>query len=115
MKYTIYHNPRCRKSRAGLEYLKNKGVEAEVRLYLSEPLDLKEFELLLAKLNLPASEMIRTQEEVYKNEYKGKNFTEDEWKRIILKHPNLLKRPIVVRDNKAVWGDPVENIDPLFK
>ena len=112
---TIYHNPRCKKSRAGLEYLKNKGVEFTIREYLKEPLTEEELKVLLVKLNKKPQDMIRTQEAVYKQNFKGKEFTDDEWVKIIVENPKLLKRPIVVKDNKAVWGDPAENIDELFK
>ena len=112
---TIYHNPRCKKSRAGLEYLKNKGVEFKIREYLKEPLTEEELKDLLMKLNKKPQEMIRTQEAVYKQNFKGKEFTDDEWVKIIVENPKLLKRPVVVKDNKAVWGDPAENIEELFK
>ena len=111
---TIYHNPRCKKSRAGLEYLKNKGVDFQIRQYLKEPLTEEELKDLLMKLNKKPQEMIRTQEAVYKQNFKGKEFTDDEWVKIIVENPKLLKRPVVVKDHKAVWGDPAENIEELF-
>jgi arsenate reductase len=111
----IYHNPRCKKSRAGLEYLKNKGVDFEIVEYLKNPLTEEELKELLVKLNKKPQEMIRTQEAIYKQQFKGKNFTDDEWIKIMVENPKLIKRPIVVKDNKAVWGDPAENIEELFK
>ncbi len=111
---TIYHNPRCKKSRAGLEYLKSKGVDFEIREYLKEPLTEEELEVLLIKLNKKPADMIRTQEAVFRQNFKGKEFTDDEWIKIIIENPKLLKRPIVVKDNKAVWGDPAENIAEFF-
>lgn len=114
MSFTIYHNPRCKKSRAGLAYLESKGIEAEVRNYFNDPLSMDEMKVLLSKLNLPAQEIVRTQEEAWRKGLKGKNFTQDEWIHIILENPKLLKRPIVVRDNKAIWADPAEKIDQLL-
>ena len=111
----IYHNPRCKKSRAGLEYLKQKGIDFEIVEYLKNPLTEDELKELLMKLNKKPQEMIRTQEAVYKQNFKGKNFTDDEWVKIMIENPKLIKRPIVVKDNKAVWGDPAENIEELFK
>jgi len=111
----INHNPQCKKSRAGLEYLKGKGIEFEIVEYLRHPLTQKEMERLLVKLNLNAEDMIRTQEEYYRKNLKGKKFSEHEWIRIILENPKLLKRPIVEGLYKAVWGDPVENIDLVIK
>jgi len=113
--YTIYHNPRCKKSRAGLEYIKSKSSEVEVVEYLKEPFTEDGFKKLLMKLNKKPLEMVRTQEAIFKSDFKGKNFTDDDWVKIILENPKLIKRPIVVKNNKAVWGDPVEEIDVLFK
>jgi arsenate reductase len=112
--YTVYHNPRCRKSRAGVEYVKSKTNEVEVVEYLKEPFTEDGFKKLLMKLNKKPLEMVRTQEAIYKSDFKGKNFTDDEWVKIMLENPKLIKRPIVVKNNKAVWGDPVEEIDVLF-
>jgi arsenate reductase (glutaredoxin) len=66
------------------------------------------------KLNVSPSELIRTQEEVYKKELKGKSFTSEEWIRIISENPKLLQRPLILTRHKAVLGDPPENIDKLF-
>jgi arsenate reductase (glutaredoxin) len=112
--YKIYHNPRCKKSRAGLQYLQEKGVDFEVVEYLKNPLSIVELTQLFAKLDRKPSEMVRKQEAIFKSNFKGKNFTEDEWIRIIAEHPKLLNRPIIERGNKAVWGDPVENIDAIL-
>ena len=111
----IYHNPRCRKSRAGLEFLKLKGIEFEVVEYMKNPFTIPNLKKLLAKLNLQPQAIIREQEDVFKKQFKGKNFTNEEWLKIIVEHPNLIKRPIVEKDYKAVWADPPENIDKLFK
>jgi arsenate reductase (glutaredoxin) len=110
----IYHNPRCKKSRAGLQHLKEKGVEFEIVEYLKNPITEKELKDILMKLNKKPQDMIRTQEAEYKQNFKGKNFTDDEWIKIMIENPKLIKRPIVVKDNKAVWADPPENINELF-
>jgi len=112
---SIYHNPRCRKSRAGLEYLKKKGAEFKVVEYMKEYFTVESLKELLAKLNMAPQELIREQEEIYKKQFKGRNFNSGEWIKILIKHPNLIKRPIVEKDYKAVWADPPENIDKLFK
>ena len=111
----IYHNPRCKKSRAGLQYLEGKKVEFELIEYLKYPIDEEELKDILVKLNLKPIDMVRTQEEVYKKELKGKEFTDDEWIKIIVENPKLLKRPIVVKEYNAAWADPPEEIDRLFK
>ncbi|MEX0987473.1 MAG: arsenate reductase (glutaredoxin) [Bacteroidales bacterium] len=110
----IYHNPRCKKSRAGLAYLKEQGIEPEVRLYLTDPLTPEELKKLIMKLNIPASELVRKQEEQYKKELKGLNFNDDEWIRIYLENPKLIRRPIVEARVKAVIGDPVEKIRSIL-
>ncbi len=111
---TIYHNPRCKKSRAGLQYLQSKTDDIQIVEYLKNPLTEEELKKLLMLLNKKPQEMIRTQETVYKQNFKGKNFTDDEWIKIMVENPKLIKRPIVVKGNKAVWGDPAEEIDKLF-
>jgi len=111
---TIYHNPRCKKSRAGLELLKSKTDDFTIVEYLKSPLTEDELTRLLMKLNKKPQEMIRAQEAVYKQNFKGKNFTDEEWVKIMIENPKLIKRPIVVKENKAVWGDPAENINELF-
>ena len=112
---TIYHNPKCRKSREGLEYLKAKGQEFTIVEYLKNPLTKEVLEDILVKLNKPAKELVRTQEDVFKEKFKGKNFTNDEWVRILLENPKLIQRPIIVKEYKAVLGQPVDEIEKLFK
>lgn len=110
----IYHNPRCKKSRAGLQFIKDKTSDFEIVEYLKNPINESELKELLMKLNKKPLEMIRTQEAIYKSDFKGKNFTDDEWVKIMIENPKLIKRPIVVKNNKAVWGDPAEELEILF-
>ena len=110
----IYHNPRCKKSRAGLQYLQKKGLNPEIVLYLKENLSEKDIARLLMKLNISAFDLIRTQEAIYKKEYKGLNLSEEEWIKVIVTNPKLMKRPIVEIELKAVWGDPAEEIENIL-
>ncbi|GAB4326500.1 MAG: arsenate reductase (glutaredoxin) [Bacteroidales bacterium] len=110
----IYHNPRCKKSRAGLEYLKSKGVEFEVVEYLKNPPAVDELKDLMMRLNVRPGEMVRTQEEIYRKQLKGKQFTDDEWLKILSENPRLLKRPVVVNGFKAVWADPPGQMDKIL-
>lgn len=112
---TIYHNPRCKKSRAGLQYLESKTNEFDIRKYLNDPLSEEELKKLFTKLNVRPDKMVRTQEEMYKKELKGKHFTDEEWIKIIAENPKLLQRPVVESKYKAVLGNPPENIDELIK
>ncbi len=111
----IYHNPRCRKSRAGLQHLRDKGVEFEIVEYLKNGISVEELKDVLIKMNVKPTEIIRTQEDIYKKQFKGKNFTDEEWIKILLENPKLIKRPLVVKGYKAVWADPPENMEKLFK
>ena len=111
----IYHNPRCKKSRAGLAFLEEKDREFDVKLYLTDSLSEEELRRILMKLNIPAQQLVRTQEDQYKKELKGRNFTDDEWIKIMLENPKLIQRPIIETKYKAVIGDPVENIDVLIQ
>ncbi|MEA3503737.1 MAG: ArsC/Spx/MgsR family protein [Bacteroidota bacterium] len=110
----IYHYPRCRVSRAGMQVLIDKKVDFEIRKYITEPLSVEEIKILLTKLNLPASEVIRTSEEVYKKKFKNKKFNNDEWISIMIEFPKLIKRPIIESDYKAVIGEKKENIINLL-
>lgn len=110
----IYHNPRCKKSRAGLEYLQSKDVEFEVVEYLKNPLTEKEIRDLLNLLNKKPIEIVRTQEDIFKKEYKGLNLSDDEWIKILANNPKLIQRPIVAKKHKAVIGQPPQNIDILL-
>jgi arsenate reductase len=114
MALKIYHNPRCPKSRAGLRYLKDKNVDVQVIEYMKHTITEKELSDVLMRLNMKPQDIIRKQEEIFKHNFKGKNFTDREWIMILLEHPGLIKRPIIVRNYKAVIGDPLSNIDELL-
>ncbi len=111
--YTIYHNPRCKKSRACLTYLQENETPHMVVEYLKTPLSKEIIARLLMKLNKKPNEIIRRQEEVYKKELKGKTFTDEEWIKIILENPKLLQRPIVESKYRAVIADPPEKVEEL--
>jgi arsenate reductase len=114
MSYKVYHNTRCRKSRAGLEHLKSKTGEFEIVEYMKNGISEEELKEIILKLNVHPSSLVRTQEDYYKKELKGKSFTKEEWIKIISENPRLLKRPLIIARHKAVLGDPPENIDKLF-
>lgn len=111
--YTIYHNPRCKKSRAGLQYMQETGLEYVTREYLKFKLTEAELETLVMKLNLKPVELVRTQEELYRKELKRLDLNDAEWIRIMVENPKLIHRPIVEGKYKAVIADPPENIDLL--
>lgn len=115
MSYKIYHNTRCRKSRAGLQYLEEKGIKPEIIEYLKDQaFTEKSLEDILNKLKIKPLELIRLQETEYKQKYKGKDFSDREWIKILVENPKLIRRPIIEKDNKAVLGDIVQHIDVLL-
>jgi arsenate reductase (glutaredoxin) len=113
-KTIIYHNARCRKSRAGLAWLESKEVPFEIKEYMKTGVTAEELRELLMRLNVPPQQIIRTQEADYKSRFRGKEFTDDEWIQIISENPKLLKRPMVIKKYQAVWADPPEAMDVLF-
>ncbi len=115
MKTTIYHNPRCRKCCNGMSVLKEHTPDFEIVEYLKTGITPKEITKILQQLNLEVHDIIRTQEELYKKELKGKNFTQEEWIKIISENPKLLRRPIIVKGNKAIIGETEDAINNLFE
>ena len=115
MSYKIYHNTRCRKSRGGLQYLEEKGIKPQIIEYLKdEPFTVESLTDIIEKLGIKPQELIRTQEADYKQKYKGKDFSDKEWIKILVENPKLIRRPIIVKGDKAVVGDIVENIDGIL-
>ena len=110
----IYHNPRCRKSREGVQYLTVKGVKFEIIEYLKDSLSKETIQILLNKLNITALELIRKNEKIWKENYKDKSLSEKELVEVLHKEPKLIERPIIESENLAVIGRPKENIDSLF-
>lgn len=110
----IYHNPRCAKSRQTLALIKETGAEVEIIEYLKTVPSAKELKELLQKLGMTAEQLLRKGEAVYREEYKGKSLTEDQWINAMILHPKLIERPIVVKGVKAVLGRPPENVNSLL-
>jgi arsenate reductase (glutaredoxin) len=110
----IFHNPRCSKSRLGLEYLKTKTADFEIIDYLKTGLNKETLQQIIQRLNVKPVELVRTQEDYFKQQLKGKIFSDEEWIQIIIENPKLLKRPIIVNKYKAVWADPADLTDKLF-
>lgn len=110
----IYHNPRCRKSREGLEFLENSGESFEVVRYLEEVPSREELETLIAYLGISPEALVRKNEAVWKEQFKGKSLTDSEIIEAMVQHPKLIERPIIVKDNKAVIGRPADKISILL-
>lgn len=114
MTIKIYHNPHCSKSRSGLKYLQSKTSDYTVYNYIKKGLKEEDLKEIILKMNVHPSELVRENEELFKKELKGKNYTDIEWIKIICDNPKLLRRPLIVSKYKAVIGDPVENIDKII-
>lgn len=112
MKY--YHNPRCTKSREGLAYLNEKGIEPELILYMKEPLSPTELEELIEALGIDAIDLVRTKEKIWKEEFAGKELEEDELILAMIEYPNLMERPILLNGANAAIGRPKENFDSII-
>ena len=115
MSVTIFHNPRCSKSRSSLAILNEQGLEPEIRLYLDNPPTAGELTSILAMLNIPARDLLRRGE----SEYKSLNLADPDVSEIdiikaMTEYPRLIERPIVIKDGKAVIGRPPEKILSLF-
>ena len=113
--FTIYHNPRCSKSRQTLQLLQDRGVEPEIVLYLEQTPDATELQSVLAKLGISARALLRKGEDAYKElNLSEASLSEADLIAAMLNHPKLIERPIVIKGDKAVLGRPPENIEELF-
>lgn len=110
----IYHNPRCTKSRETLGIIESANAKVEIVEYLKTPPTKSELVHLLKLLDLNPSEIIRKGEPVYKEQFKGKTLTEEQWIDAMLEYPKLIERPIVVKGEQAVLGRPPENVNKLL-
>lgn len=106
----IFHNPRCSKSRCALDILNEKEIDFEVVKYLEDTPTKEDIKDLLKKLGMKAEDVVRKGEAIYKENFKGKELSEDEWIDALVEHPRLIERPIFINGDKAVIGRPPERI-----
>lgn len=112
---TIYHNPRCSKSRQALALLQEKGVEPDIILYLANPPDSKTLLSLLEKLGMSPRALLRKGEEPYRSlGLDNEAITDDQLIEAMCQHPCLIERPIVVHGNRAILGRPPEKVLELL-
>lgn len=110
----IYHNPRCRKSRETLSIVQEQTPDVEIVEYLKNPPSTEELSNILQLLKLDPEDIIRKNEKLFKENYKGQQHTRAEWLKILVDNPILIERPIVVSKNKAVIGRPPENVKTIL-
>lgn len=106
----IYHNPRCSKSRQTLALITDSGKEVEIIEYLNEPPTFEELKSIVALLGISPESLLRKNEAIFKEQFKGKTLSDDEWIQIMIENPKLIERPIVVDGKKAVLGRPPEKV-----
>jgi arsenate reductase len=107
----IYHNPRCSKSRETLKIIEDAGKQVEIIEYLKSIPTEKELIVLIRQLGIPAATLIRKGEAIYKEQFKDKNLTEDQWIKAMIEFPKLIERPIIVKGNRAILGRPPQNVE----
>ena len=107
---SIYHNPRCSKSRQGLALLEESGKKFEIIRYLEDKLSSHKLESIISKLGIKPIELIRKNEAIWKSDYKSKILSDREIIDAMVTNPKLIERPIVVNKTKAVVGRPTETI-----
>ncbi len=114
MVLTIYHNPRCSKSRQTLALIQESGEEVEIVKYLDNPLNKNELKEIIKRLGVLPIDLIRKGEKVFKEQYKGKQMTVEIVLEALVTDPILMERPIVVRGDRAIIGRPPENVKLLL-
>jgi arsenate reductase (glutaredoxin) len=110
----IYHNPRCSKSRQTLQLILDAGKKVEVVEYLKDVPDEVELRNIVALLGIPAEQLLRKSEQIFKEKFKGKILADDEWIKVMSEHPVLIERPIVIDGKRAILGRPPENVLKLL-
>lgn len=115
MAVTIYHNPRCSKSRQTLQLLSDRGIEPEVVEYLKTPPSAGELDAILTKLGLEPRAVMRTKEAAYKEAgLADETLTRRQLIDLMVANPIVIERPIVVSGNRAALGRPPENVLSLL-
>ena len=111
----IWHNPKCSKSRAAMELLENKNIDASVVKYLEQTPTKEQLIDVLKKLNMKASQLLRTGEDVYKELNLKDETNEEKIIEAMVENPILIERPIIIKGESAVIARPIENLEELLK
>lgn len=110
----IYHNPRCSKSRQTLSILEEEGIKPNIIKYLDDTPSVEELSTIVKQLGIKPEALIRKNESIYKEKFREKDLSDEEWMEAMVRYPKLIQRPIVVKGNRAVIGRPPENVRALF-
>lgn len=111
----IYHNPRCQKSREGLQLLEQSGQEFEVVKYLENTPSQAELKNIIKTLGIAPIDLVRKKESIWKEQYQNAEMTDEEIIKAMVENPKLIERPIVIKDKMAVIGRPLENIKAILR
>lgn len=115
MKYQVLHNSRCGKSREAVTFLEENKIDFEVKEYLKEPLTKDELKEIIKKLNIEPIALVRTSETEWKENFKGKDLSNDEIVDAMISFPKLIQRPVIISDKNAVVGRPLEVLEEFIK
>ncbi|WP_371234013.1 arsenate reductase (glutaredoxin) [Pseudomonas sp. QE6] len=108
---SLFHNPRCSKSRGALELLEERGIQAEIIRYLETPPSATELKALLGKLGIGARQLLRTGEDEYKTlDLANPALSDEQLIEAMASHPKLIERPILIVGDRAVIGRPPEKV-----
>ena len=110
----IYHNPRCSKSRQGLAIVEASNLSFETIKYLESPITENELSEIIKLLGIKPIELVRKNETIWKENYKGKNLSDSEVIKAMAENPKLIERPIVINNGNAVIGRPPEIIKTIL-
>jgi arsenate reductase len=111
---TIYHNPRCSKSRNALSSIQNAEKEFKVVEYLSQQFSEETLRSLLLKLNIRPEELVRKNEVIFQENFKGKTYNDVEWIKILVENPKLIQRPIVESNSRAIVARDEESVNYIL-
>lgn len=107
---SIYHNPRCSKSREGLAILESQNKDYQIIKYMDDVLSVEKLKEIIQILKIKPIELVRTNELIWKQNYKNSELSDDQIIDAMISHPNLIERPIVIHGNKGVIGRPPQKI-----
>ena len=110
MKYIIYHNPRCRKSREALKYLQDKKYDFEIRDYIKNLLSVDETLDLIKSLKIKPIELVRKNEAIWKENFKNKDLDDNQIINALSKYPKLIERPIVTKGKSSIIAKPIDKL-----
>lgn len=110
---TIYHNPRCQKSRTALQYIQSLDTGIRIVDYLKNPPSVDELEEILTLLKLKPIDIVRKKEPLFINEYKNGSYTHKQWLEILADNPILIERPILIKGTKAIIARDDESLKTI--